>query len=325
MARALRGAISRRAIIVIVVIAGGLVVLVPGCLIALLMPAAHIAVQAARRASCRYNLMQIGQACRAYAAAHKERWPDAFPPYVDRWDDVGGTRTDQWGTGPGGGPPPRAEAGDAEGAAVESNTASLWMLVAAGYLTPACLVCPGAADHLRDETVTQYEEVRDFRGDRFCSYSYQNVLGPYGLSEAATDRPADLAIAADASPLRRDWRTGAGTPGKTDARMARKPTWPRSDAHPSWRGPLAGPWELNSPNHKFAGQNVLYLDGHVVWVDTPYCGVNCDNIWLLRVPGAEAPGKDADLEAVRRTNDTASYDGKSALPPGHGDDSFLVP
>jgi prepilin-type processing-associated H-X9-DG protein len=237
---------------------------------------------------------------------------------------VGGTRTDQWGTGPAGDQPPAAAPGDAEGAPVESNTASLWVLVAAGYLTPASFICPSTT-HLEDTTVSRYDEVRDFRGDRFLSYSYQNVLGEYALSETASLNASQLAVAADSSPLRRDWRTRAGTPGATDAEMARKPEFLWSDAYPSWRGPVAGPWELNSPNHRFAGQNVLYLDGHVAWVETPYCGLNLDNIWLRRTPGAEAPPDGGDLEAVRRTNDTDSYDGKSTLPPGHGDDSFLVP
>ncbi|MFT3786079.1 MAG: hypothetical protein QM770_07925 [Tepidisphaeraceae bacterium] len=33
---------------------------------------------------------------------------------------------------------------------------------------------------------------------------------------------------------------------------------------------------LNSPNHSRAGQNVLYADGSVRFVTTPYCGVGFD-------------------------------------------------
>ena len=325
MARALRGAARWWLILLIVGGVGGVFIVVGGILVAILMPAVYGTLEMANRAACANNLMQIGKAGRTYAAGHKQRWPDAFSPESDRWDDVGGTRTDQWGTNPDGGPPPRAAAGDKEGAPVASNTASPWVLVAAGYLDPACMVCPAAADHLCDQTVLDFAEVRDFRGDRFLSYSFQNVLGEYALSETASTNAAQLAIAADSSPLRRDSYTRSDSPGATDAKMASKPEFAPSDAYPSWRGPLAGPWELNSPNHRFAGQNVLYLDGHVQWTDTPYCGPDLDNLWLRRAPGAEAPGKDGDLEAVRRTNDTASYDGKSTLPLGSKDDSFLVP
>jgi hypothetical protein len=42
----------------------------------------------------------------------------------------------------------------------------------------------------------------------------------------------------------------------------------------------------NSNNHKKAGQNVLYADMHVDFVNTPYCGVGGDNIYtaLARKP-----------------------------------------
>lgn len=323
MARAHRGEVSRRTILVIV-IAGGLFMLAPGVLIASLMSTVYQALEMANRAVCTNNLRLIGKACRTYGAGHRQRWPDAFSPESDRWDDVGGTRTDQWGTGPAGDQPPPAAPGDAEGTAVASNTASLWVLVAADFLTPASFLCPSAA-HCEDLMVTRYDEVRDFRGDRFCSYSFQNMLGPYGLSELTRVDAAQLAIAADSSPLRRDRFTRVGAARETNRQMARKPEFARSDEHPSWRGPLAGPWELNSPNHRFAGQNVLYLDGHVVWEETPYCGPNLDNLWLRRAPGAAEKPDGGNLEAVRRANDTDSYDGKSTLPPEGKDDSFLVP
>jgi prepilin-type processing-associated H-X9-DG protein len=37
--------------------------------------------------------------------------------------------------------------------------------------------------------------------------------------------------------------------------------------------------QANSENHEHDGQNVLYGDGHVSWQQTPFCGVQNDNIY----------------------------------------------
>ena len=45
------------------------------------------------------------------------------------------------------------------------------------------------------------------------------------------------------------------------------------------RNANVGATKRNSTNHGNAGQNVLYYDGHVKWLETPNCGMNGDNIW----------------------------------------------
>jgi prepilin-type N-terminal cleavage/methylation domain-containing protein/prepilin-type processing-associated H-X9-DG protein len=40
-----------------------------------------------------------------------------------------------------------------------------------------------------------------------------------------------------------------------------------------------GPFDSNSPNHAYEGQNVLFVDGHVSWATMPTCGLNNDNIY----------------------------------------------
>ena len=37
--------------------------------------------------------------------------------------------------------------------------------------------------------------------------------------------------------------------------------------------------QMNSQNHKKDGQNVLYNDGHVVFCDNPFVGVDRDNVY----------------------------------------------
>jgi prepilin-type N-terminal cleavage/methylation domain-containing protein/prepilin-type processing-associated H-X9-DG protein len=74
-----------------------------------------------------------------------------------------------------------------------------------------------------------------------CSYLYDELVQPRDCS-------ADQAIAADA-----DGQTWSVT----------------GNRHP----PYPSGWERwpGKPNHD-NGQNVMYLDGHVKWSDTPYCG-----------------------------------------------------
>jgi prepilin-type N-terminal cleavage/methylation domain-containing protein/prepilin-type processing-associated H-X9-DG protein len=49
-----------------------------------------------------------------------------------------------------------------------------------------------------------------------------------------------------------------------------------------WETPTNGldsPWDANSANHHYEGQNVLYVDGHVQWQAVPTGGWNGDNIY----------------------------------------------
>ncbi|MCY2951313.1 MAG: hypothetical protein NTU53_04960 [Planctomycetota bacterium] len=39
--------------------------------------------------------------------------------------------------------------------------------------------------------------------------------------------------------------------------------------------------DLNSRNHAGVGQNVLYVDGHVIWSATTFCGSQGENIFLV--------------------------------------------
>jgi len=273
---------------------------------------------------CANNLSQIGKALQAWAVDHRTTYPDAFSEQSNRWDDVGNTRTDQWNPVENGGKPPESHPGD-NGKPIQSNTANLWRLIAAALCeNPAGFICPSTKD--TPETMMEdFSKVRDFRGETFCSYSYQNVLGPYRLKQYG--RP-NFAIASDSSPMRRDFWSGApggGVPnGVTDKKLAEKPSF-EVEEWISQAGPIQNPWELNSPNHNFKGQNVLYLDGHVEWQSNPYCGIKCDNIWLRRRADVTGKPDPKDIESLRAYNDVTSYDGTSTLPADSREDSFLVP
>ena len=300
-------------------------------LLFLLVPAIIIPVTSAPRAQCAYNLSQIGKAMQVYAMGHQHLWPDVFTEESTRWDDVGNTRTDEWNPVTNKGKPPEAEPGD-NGTAVQSNTANLWLLIVSANLSPAVFVCPRSAHQFDEMDEGYYETVRDFRGETFVSYSFQNVLGDYRL-KSTSGRASSLAVAADANPMRRDFRTsGIGEKkreGVTDRELARKPQFLGQEEYiAAWNqetDSVAGSWELNSPNHEFKGQNVLYLDGHVEWKTHPYCGPNWDNIWLARKPGDDWGVEKEKIGTLWHYNDPASYNGRFTLPADSTGDSFLVP
>ncbi|MBV8781844.1 MAG: hypothetical protein JO353_10640 [Phycisphaerae bacterium] len=79
---------------------------------------------------------------------------------------------------------------------------------------------------------------------------------------------------------------------------------------------------LNSRNHEGAGQNVLYADGSVVFVRTPYCGVGGstsgggDNIYSALTP--------APLKGEKPRADAIGFWGPS-IGPSWKYDSYVVP
>jgi prepilin-type N-terminal cleavage/methylation domain-containing protein/prepilin-type processing-associated H-X9-DG protein len=310
------------------------VITILGMLAMLLMPAVWGALEKANQAACGSQLKQIGTAAHTWAASHRQKWPDMYQGADSKkWDQVGKTRSDWYDVQSGTDVPTGQTAQDDPSAKIESNTANLWAMIPNCGLTVDIFLCP-SAQNLRDSTVTEFNKIRDFRAENFISYSYQNVLGAYTLSETSALQSTQLAVVADCSPLRRDYctnPTAADSSGDrvTDKKLAEKPNFEEGeDEVRQWNldqtDGVKGPWELNSPNHKFKGQNVLYLDGHVAWQTNPYCGTKYDNIWIMRKTSSTTldPRK---ISTIQSFNDEASYDGQKVLPASANDDSFLVP
>jgi prepilin-type N-terminal cleavage/methylation domain-containing protein len=287
-------------------------------LAAMLTPAVIDALEKANRVSCANNLKQIGAGGKIYASGSSQ-WPDVSHADGDEntWDEIGNTRPDQDAFGSSGGGGGGSSSGFDNGNDPQSNTAALWKLISDGSLEPSIFICPSTG-HQEDSTVTDFEEAKDFRGDNYLSYSYQNVFGNYRLKDVA-DRPASLAIAADANPQRRDFE--ARVEEHYDSSNPPSFVGP-SDVVDAW-GEIEDVYELNSPNHNFQGQNVLYLDNHVEWQEHPYCGPTWDNIWLKRDGSGQIDIE--DIDSIRAYNDTASYTNGDIITPGSQKDSFLVP
>jgi prepilin-type N-terminal cleavage/methylation domain-containing protein/prepilin-type processing-associated H-X9-DG protein len=310
------------------------VITIIGMLAGLLLPAVYRALEQANQAACKSNLKQIGTACQTWAASHRQKWPDVLNDGSTMWYDVGATRSDQVTADQE--PPEDPEEPTLNEGMVNSNMANFWRLIASAGMTIDVFLCP-SADHLRDDTVVRFDQVKDFRGPRYISYSYQNVLGPYALTQTGAEQPSALAVAADANPQRSDFYSdGPGTTveeGATDLKLGSEPHFEQDDDTVDWNEdlpesgiPEGNAWQLNSPNHKFMGQNVLYLDGHVEWRLHPYCGAKFDNIWLKKDTQVNTTLDPRTLSTVEAYDDVGSYkSGTDVLPAGSIDDSFLVP
>jgi prepilin-type processing-associated H-X9-DG protein len=309
---------TRRTLLIVGGIVGGGLVIV-GIIVAILIPAIFGALDQAHHAQCAANLKQIGLASQAWASSHKQQFPNVFTKESTAWDQIGNTRFPKDDT-------------DRTGEPINSNTANLWALAKAGLVeNPSVFVCPKSGHKpdvsVRDVTMSP---CRDFQSAANVSYSYQNTFqggskvvqenqGGYVLSTAASP---NMAIMADANPQRTDVKKSA------EDYLAEKPSYETS----GW-GKIDGIWDLNSPNHKFKGQNVLYLDGHVEWVAHPFAGQNYDNIWTAQVGNlvwdtTTKPGQSpdsTDVTTLEAYTNPKSYDGTSALKPGNRYDSFLVP
>jgi prepilin-type N-terminal cleavage/methylation domain-containing protein len=192
------------------------------------------------------------------------------------------------------------------------NLGNLYLLIRLGLALPEDFVCPATGDRpaFGPFTDTRFsfmafkpgspvltDEEREFlqtHATRHCSYSYQNLLGHRRNNPAIAEpaagallldhSPPDLAILADHNPY---------TELQGEARPCRD-----SDAEP-----LA-----NSLNHQGRGQNVLYLNGSILWSSTPECGATLDD-------GAR---DNIYRPAVGQVTDPRNI-------PRHVRDSYLVP
>jgi prepilin-type N-terminal cleavage/methylation domain-containing protein/prepilin-type processing-associated H-X9-DG protein len=308
------------------------VITIIGMLIAILLPAVFGALEQARRAQCAANLKQIGLGCQSWAASHKQALPCVMNSESTQWDQIGETRQGHTGT---------EATQDNTTAKINSNTANLFALAKSGMCeNTAVFVCPSAG-HSTDTTIADVANtpVRDFNLPKNVSYSYQNVFvgtiesgqtsKGYALSTASSP---NLAIAADANPQRSDF---ANDVENYKSRFG--------SGHPAWEEQLWGTmaadqdetYNYNSPNHKFKGQNVLYMDGHVDWAIHPFAGQGYDNIWTAQKGNLvgnndSKPTEPANPETVATLHaftDTSSYNSSrnTTFKIGNRYDSLLVP
>jgi len=180
-------------------------------------------------------------------------------------------------------------------------TASLWLLVRAGFAKPNNFICPSTADTAELLDPSRLSQHSNFSGPHRLSYSYASPFSSapgYLLNDFL---PADFALMADKNP-------GISSSG--------------SDVTaPAWNAKPLDLARANSNNHRRAGQNVLYTDGHVSFQPTAYCGVGAeaqrDNIYttLSRIPIAKGRTPPAFGQGALGHDVGPSWDHDSYLVP----------
>jgi len=156
-----------------------------------------------------------------------------------------------------------------------SNTRHIWLLVKGGYVGPNDFLCPGAkTGQLEPITDEQAKNIFDFPNRKYIPYSMRLICDK---SPSISSLGRKLIIS-DMNPLFESLPTDFGSPLelKLDDKLLK----------------------VNSNNHQRKGQNLLFSDGSVQFVNTRQVGINNDDIFTLRgtdvYKGDEVPSCDED-------------------------------
>jgi len=280
-------------------------------LISILLPSLNRARETANRVKCASNLKQIGQAILLYSNENRNAYPrskfltgaTAVPtwgsPYTTNVN-VATTTCDPFGT---------STTAQVYGSGNNDVTAALFLLLRTQDLVPEVFVCPSSNQEKFDyggsgasaASFTNWPGTASVQTN--LSYSYQN---PYP-STAATSAgfklnnsiTAEFAVMSDKNP---------GYTATTDNVNA---VFSTSSSRDTRQG--------NSNNHDKDGQNVLYGDGHVEFMQNPFVGVQRDNIFTARTVTTTTAGGGTNIfggAGATTFFQTSPYD---------ANDSFLLP
>jgi prepilin-type N-terminal cleavage/methylation domain-containing protein len=276
--------------------------------VTLLMPTMHRTRSGcSSRVKCSSNLRQIGQAILLYANENKGAYPrtiyvpDQPPAAHDDAEDGGAVE----------GRNPFALEGPQASPNRRDNdvTAALFLLIRTQDITSEVFVCPmsdeekdtyggkgNPAPLARAQSKINFSDWR-----KNLSYSYMNpypsneVVNKHGYKLDST-LGAEFAVAADLNP------------GVGDGYDVTAP----KDEHASQKLMQ----KANSRNHQGAGQSVLFGDGHVDFVQNPFCGTQRDHIYTRAAIN--------ELTGVPGTTSARPPAGTDAMPAWAGD-SVLLP
>ena len=237
------------------------VVLVCLFLLAVVVPAFQIPRSDAIRMTCFKNLSHIGRAMLIYANDYDDEYPRAggrssvWSSHILNWQ--ADNRFAAYGL-------------SADGSGGQATiSSSFYLLVKYAEVMPKFFVCPG------DAGITEFKPVDYGASDRkliylwdfgpeaskHCSYAYHM---PYGLYHLTLSSEPGMAVAADRNP----WIDSPAAEAK-DIRFF---------------NPDGGRESIKAGNavaHKNEGQNVLFVDGHVSFEESPACGIHDDNVYTF--------------------------------------------
>jgi prepilin-type processing-associated H-X9-DG protein len=242
------------------------------------------------RQTCANNLVGIGRTMLIYDGDCSDDYPHA------------GGGTSAWGRVAWDAPTRRAAYGlDANGAGGNASVSSSLYLLVKYEQTMKSFICRadrGTREWLGEPnkgTPPKFWDYWDFGPDPqiHCSYSYHWPFGPKPLSGSSEP---NFVVASDRSP----WIPSPGRKAKP---------YPKSPGgqhvYQGKSGASADRLYGNTDIHQEDGQNVLFMDGHVIFNKRPYAGLDDDNIYtrsaipdkgdpLGVLPGFSTPGPPAN-------------------------------
>jgi prepilin-type N-terminal cleavage/methylation domain-containing protein/prepilin-type processing-associated H-X9-DG protein len=241
------------------------VVAIIALLISILLPSLARARELSKRTVCAANCRGVGQACKMYAQENEEFWPtvETTSANVTYIENIGRDR----------------ESVSEPTSSSISTTRNFWMLIRNGDITVKLMRCPSSNETMDDtENLNLYY---DFKGSNYISYGYQIPYPTPDLSRPSEDMDPRMALVADRGPYTMSsggdaWETvlqnvtapGGGTISATQERNTLNRDYLQA---------------LNSPNHggvsNGEGQNCLFQDGHVEFMQESFVGVDNDNIF----------------------------------------------
>ena len=224
-------------------------------LIALLLPVCKQVREQAYRVKCASNLRQIGLAMKMYAGDFKE-----YPRRIAS-KTGGAPMYFTWQTD---------LTADPFSAGYHEAVGAMFLLVRYRYVTTAVFVCPSTnhqADTLNGLPPQLCSNFKLILPDQ-TNYSYSFQCQYTGPKEAG--RLDEVAV--------RQYRYTTNFPSDFPLGADRNECINRCAS----LVPSGSPEVLklmNSKNHFGNGQNVLFNDGRVLWCNTPFVGINHDNIY----------------------------------------------
>jgi prepilin-type N-terminal cleavage/methylation domain-containing protein/prepilin-type processing-associated H-X9-DG protein len=255
-------------------------------LISILLPSLNRARETANRVKCASNLKQIGLAILLYSNENRGQYPrtkastPATTGTTAEMGNVGHTAPDPF-TG--------------NVAEFTNNVPmALYLLLRTQDITSEVFTCPSSnaeKDNYGGGTNSAINKANFSDLAKNLSYSYQhpypsaNAIGSgFKLNNSVS---AEFAVGSDINP---------GLSGTDDNVLLPNNTSSAKDMK-----------FANSNNHDGDGQNILFGDGHVEFLQNPFVGVQRDNIYTRSAPGGiSASGNDmaASLKGSRDANDS---------------------
>jgi prepilin-type N-terminal cleavage/methylation domain-containing protein len=235
-------------------------------LISILLPSLNRAREQANRIKCASNLRQIAMAGIIYAGQdtrNNGKFPRTY--YNNASSQI---KRDTTG-GKDNAPNPNAFAGP-QGTVGDNNVmASFFHLLKSTDLTAETFLCPSTNAERAWSSGTSGEDIQSRSNwlaagkiNTVCSYSYNVPFAAVSAVNANwkfdTTLSPDFPFASDMNP---------GVAGETSGGFGTA----QAGTHP-FNASKKDMARMNSNNHQNAGQQVAYVDAHVEWQDSPFCG-----------------------------------------------------